>query len=163
MLILGRLSSGAGVSVSFVAGLSFAAPEELGPRTGGVSVLGEAAGVLEPEGPPSLAILRLRICSIVSWSGATGVGAGGGCSVGSIFAVVDGVLVGRVGNRKKDLGRRIKLTKTGNRRNSYRKTENRDGCCLVSNLTTERFGVMAGLKVSSRLEGAIDWSLVSPV
>jgi hypothetical protein len=48
-------------------------------------VLGEAvAGVEEPDGPPSFASLRRRICSIVSWSGASGVEDAGGCWFGFI-------------------------------------------------------------------------------
>lgn len=91
MLILGRLSIGEGFSASVDTVLSSAVFDELGPPPDGVSVLGElAAGVTEPEPPPSFASLRRRICSIVSWSGASGVDDdGGGCSVGSIFSVVD--------------------------------------------------------------------------
>jgi hypothetical protein len=83
-----------GFSASFGVALSFVDPEELCPGAGGVSVLGDsAAGALGPEGPPSFASLRRRICSIVSWSGASGVAAGGGCSFGSIFSFVNGVFV----------------------------------------------------------------------
>lgn len=89
MLILGRLSIGEGFSASVDTVLSSAAFDELGPPPDGVSVLGElAAGVAGAELPPSFASLRRRICSIVSWSGASGVDDGGGCSVGSIFSAV---------------------------------------------------------------------------
>jgi hypothetical protein len=95
MLILVRVSDGAGISASFVAVFA-SAVLEAGARAGGVSVLGEPAlGVPEPEGPPSLASLRWRIASIVSRSGASGVdagggGGGGGCSFWSIFLGVGG-------------------------------------------------------------------------
>lgn len=97
MLTLDRLSTGAGFSASFDTDLSSAGLDVFGPVGGGVSVLGElAAGVLEPDGPPSFANLLLRICSIVSLSGASGVdvvagGGGGCCSFGSILPDVSGV------------------------------------------------------------------------
>jgi hypothetical protein len=84
--------TGAGFSASFGVALSVPGPGELCPGADGASVLGDpAAGVPGPDGPPNFASLRRRICSIVSWSGASGVGAGGGCSFGSIFSVVTGV------------------------------------------------------------------------
>jgi hypothetical protein len=91
MLILGRGSAGAGFSASDFTVLSSAGFEGLGPAAGGVDVPEDAAaGDPERGGPPSLASLRRRICSMVSWSGASGVDDGGGCSLGSIVSVVDG-------------------------------------------------------------------------
>jgi hypothetical protein len=85
-VILARLVStagGFGVALLFCAGV-----EEVLPGTGGVPERGEpVGGVPDPAGPPSFASLRWRICSMVSWSGASGVDdAGAGCSVGSMFA-----------------------------------------------------------------------------
>lgn len=80
-----RLSVGGGFAASFDTVLFSVGVDELPPGAGGVPGLGEPARVAEPAGPPSLASLRKRICSIVSWSGASGVADGGGCSVGSIF------------------------------------------------------------------------------
>jgi hypothetical protein len=115
--------TGAGFSASFGIALSFADPEELCPGPGGVSVLGDpAVGVPEPEGPPSFASLRRRICSIVSWSGASGVAAGGGCSFGSIFSFANSVFGGfEAGKKIEEKPKPTKIQETDKERLKTRK------------------------------------------
>lgn len=87
MLRLGRASVSEGLSgslVSVISALGSSGFAALGAEADGVSVSEElAADGCGAEKPPSLASLRRRICSIVSWSGASG--AFGGCSFESIF------------------------------------------------------------------------------
>lgn len=71
---------GSGIEIAF----SFPLSRGLDVAEGSVSSgFGDAVELADEGGPPSLASLRRRICSIVSWSGASGVaGAAGGARGG---------------------------------------------------------------------------------